>query len=112
MLFTNAEVNVKRAVTTTSTYGDTTRDWDNATYAASALPAEIQFQGTTEQTDQRKQIVNLYRCLLPVGTDVRSTDRIEWNGDDYEVDGEPAVWSSALCASTDHVRLVLMEVRA
>jgi len=79
---------------------------------AADVPADIQFQGTTEQTDQRKQLVNLYRCLLPVGTDVKSTDRVEWDGSDYEIDGETAIWRSPLAGVTDHVRIVLKEVLA
>lgn len=112
MLFSNAVVNVKRAAVVTSSYNDKARDWDNASYAASGVAAEIQFQGTSETTDQRKQVVNLYRCLLPLGTDVRSTDRIEWDGSDYEVDGQPQPWSSPIVGATDHVRITLREVLA
>ena len=112
MLFSNAVVNVKRAAVVTSSYNDTARDWDNASYAASGVAAEIQFQGTSETTDQRKQVVNLYRCLLPLGTDVRTTDRVEWDGTDYEVDGQPQPWSSPIVGATDHVRITLREVLA
>lgn len=112
MLFSNAVVNVKRAAVVTSSLNDKTRDWANASYAASGVTAEIQFQGTTETTDQRKQVINLYRCLLPYGTDVRSTDRVEWDGTDYEVDGQPQSWSSPVVGATDHVRIVLREVLA
>lgn len=112
MLFSNAVVNVKRAAVVTSSYNDKTRDWENASYAASGVAAEIQFQGTSETTDQRKQVVNLYRCLLPLGTDVRTTDRVEWDGTDYEVDGQPQPWSSPIVGATDHVRITLREVLA
>lgn len=112
MLFTSTTVTIKRARLVRSSLGDQTRDWDDPEIVAADVPADIQFQGTTEQTDQRKQLVNLYRCLLPVGTDVKSTDRVEWDGSDYEVDGEPAIWRSPLAGVTDHVRIVLKEVLA
>lgn len=35
-----------------------------------------------------------YEVHAPTNADVVDTDRIRWNGADYEVDGMPALWST------------------
>lgn len=112
MLFFTTTVSVKRAALSTSAYGDRVRDWTDPQVVAADVPADVQFEGTTEVTDQRQQVTTLYRCLLPEGTQVASTDRVTWNGADYEVDGEPAAWESTIAGPTGHVRLVLKQVAA
>lgn len=41
----------------------------------------------------------------PPGTDVQAGDRIKWDGNTYEIDGEPRKWPGAL--RCDHIQLNL-----
>lgn len=78
-----------RAPLVTSDYtGDEERDWsDDTTIAKRKIRADVQPQSTTEVTTQRELVVDRWRVLCPPD-DVISTDRILWNGDVYEVDGD------------------------
>lgn len=35
-----------------------------------------------------------YTCYLPPGADVLAGDKIRWNGEDYQIIGEPKSWRS------------------
>lgn len=75
-----------RAPTTQDPYsGNETRDWANA--AATPLRADVQPQSTTESTDRRQLVIDRWTVICPPA-DVSATDRIRWEGLDYEVDGE------------------------
>lgn len=33
-------------------------------------------------------------CFLPAGADVKAGDKIRWNGEDYQIIGQPKIWKS------------------
>jgi hypothetical protein len=44
--------------------------------------------------------------MAPYGTDVKGSDRVEWQGVTYEVSGEPAPWRSS-SGRLDYLAIVL-----
>lgn len=46
-----------------------------------------------EENRDREFARSALRMYLPAGTDVVSTDRLEWNGEEYQVLGHPGRWS-------------------
>jgi hypothetical protein len=72
-------------------YGNQDRDWDAAT--------EIQVTGCSVQPVQgdevtvgRDTVVSRWRFYAPDGTDILASDRVRFEGDVYEVDGEVQRW--------------------
>lgn len=47
-----------------------------------------------EATVGRDTVVSRWRVWAPVGTDLKATDRVRYDGDVYEVDGEVQRWDS------------------
>ena len=85
--FMRDSVTVKRAPTATKN-GAEYRDWDRAT---SAIISNVQItaQATSRDFEGRVTQVSDRRTLrAKYDADIQPGDRIEWNGDTYEVDGE------------------------
>lgn len=79
-------------------------------------PSETQVSGcsvqpssTTELTDGRDTVVSLWDLFLPAGTDIRATDRVRFNGELFDVDGDPAPWDDDL-ARAHHIEVRLRRV--
>lgn len=85
------EVHVLRAPVVTDSYtGNETRDWA-AARRRGPFPAAVQPASTDELTDRRQ--VTLTRWTVNMEPeDVLATDRVQWRGDDYDVDGEVGSW--------------------
>lgn len=49
----------------------------------------------TEQTDLRDTVTIVLIVYMPPGSDVVATDRIRWNGTEYNVADDPARWDDA-----------------
>jgi hypothetical protein len=45
-----------------------------------------------EVTQGRDTVIVGVVAILPHGTPIRATDRVEWDGQVWEVEGEPGVW--------------------
>lgn len=82
-------VTIVRAGTTTDRYGNEVRDWANAT--RTSAPAWIEQQKPTEDTNDRDQLASTWLLILPATVDVNGNDRIEHNGETFEVVGPPTV---------------------
>ena len=63
--------------------------------------------GTTELSQDGRVlgILDGLTCYMPFGSDVREGDRIRYDGNDYEINGEPKVWHGV--GNTSHVQLIL-----
>lgn len=52
----------------------------------------VQPASSSESNDRRTTVVATWRLFAPGGTDLRATDRVRWQGAEYEVVGEPDRW--------------------
>lgn len=86
--------------------GSEVPDWDNADElvingctmqpAASNLTQDVRVLG----------VLDGYTCYMPAGADVKAGDRIVFEDNTYEIDGEPRVWTSAT-GNISHIMLNL-----
>lgn len=85
-------ITVRRATTTQDDYGNDVRNWDAAS-SATVGGCSVQPVTGEEVTVGRDTIVSRWQLFAPDGTDLTATDRVEWDGDAYEVDGEVQRWA-------------------
>lgn len=87
-------------------YGNQTRDWANAT--AVTYAAEVQPVSSTEEVVNQQRTETRWRLFLGPSADLEATDRILWDGDTYEVDGE--VERHKRRGALHHLEAVLLRV--
>lgn len=87
-------------------YGGQDRDWGNAT--PTPRQADVQPVSSTEDVVNQQRTVTRWRLTLYPDRDVEATDRFEWDGDTYEVDGE--VERHKRRGALHHYTAVLMRV--
>lgn len=87
-------------------YGNQGRDWNNTTEQPYA--AEVQPVSSTEDVVNQQQTVTRWRLFLGPDADLEATDRIVWDGDTYEVDGDVERWKRR--GVLHHLEAVLMRV--
>ena len=75
-----------RAASVSTGYGNTKRDWANA--AGVNYPASVTPQASDENVVDQQRTVARWRLILPATADVVVTDRIFWDGEVHEIDGE------------------------
>lgn len=69
-------------------------DWSKAT-SLSITGCSMQPAGTSLSQDGRVLAVSDgYTCYFPPGSDVIAGDKIQYDGKDYQIIGEPRVWNS------------------
>lgn len=91
-------------------YGAMRRDWDDATrvdvYGCAVQPSVID-EATVDREQQRQQLkVFMPAPTMHNPTEVNDFDRIEWNGDTYDVIGRPIVWCDD-SGDTNHIRVTV-----
>ena len=92
-------VTLLRADVTEDAYGNEGRDWDTAA-RTDVSGCSVQPAGADEYTVDRESVVVRLRAFLPGLPDVESTDRAEYAGDVYYIDGvEP--WAFEPLSHTD-----------
>jgi hypothetical protein len=69
----------------------TVPDWDNAT-RAEVTGCSVQPVVGSDYTVDRDSTTTRWQAWVPPATDVAPTDRVEWRGDTYEVDGDVQRW--------------------
>lgn len=81
-------VTLLRAPFIADPYGNegTERDWDSATQTV-LTGCSVQPAGSDEYVIDREAVTVRLKAYLPGLPDVESTDRAEWNGDQYVIDG-------------------------
>jgi hypothetical protein len=67
----------------------------------------VQPTSASESTDKGELLVTNASVYLPAGTDILATDRVQWLGTVYAVDGAPARWRDEAGAE-DHVQAQLL----
>jgi hypothetical protein len=95
----NDAVSVLRAPTSDDAYGnDDVRDWDAATSTPVTGCSFQPLEGSgfsEEVTVGRESVISRWVLYAPPDTDVLPTDRVQFDGVTYEVDGEPQRWGHA-----------------
>lgn len=105
MIFTQPITRL-RAATRVNRGGDTVLDWstpDQLVVPSNSVQPNSQSESVTAQQDTR---VTRYRVYtnpdLPV-PDITALDRISFNGDTYELDGEVASWPDPWTGQPHHL---------
>ena len=86
-LFVPDGVVIVRAATTTDRYGNTVSDWEDTT--RTTVDGWVAQTGTDEGVGDRQHVTSTWAVFLPAGTDLEPGDRVEWQGDTFEVHGRP-----------------------
>lgn len=97
----------RRAALVAGPYGSQTLDWPNATSVV--YRAEVQPVSSTEDVVNQQRTVTRWRLFLGPDADLLATDRIEWDGGTFEVDGEVERWKRR--GVLHHLEAVLMRVQ-
>lgn len=85
-------VAVRRAPMVSDEYGGRPRaDWANAVDTP-LEGASVQPAPTSEFTIDRDHFTTRFVAFLPDGADVEPTDRIVWQGNAYNIDGDVLHW--------------------
>lgn len=82
---------VRRATVAEDEYGNDQRDWATAT-STTVTGCSVQPVLGAEVTVGRETVVSRWQVWAPDGTDLLATDRVEWDGSTYDVDGEVQRW--------------------
>lgn len=92
MILGSHTITVLRAPLVEDDYGNETRDWTAATQST-VSGCSVQPVTGIEVTVARDTIVSRWQLWAPDGTDLVATDRVEFDGAAYEVDGEVQRWN-------------------
>lgn len=87
--------------------GSTVPDWSESAVKKLVIKGcSVQPAATSLSQDGRVLGVSeQLTAYLPEGTDVKAGDRIQFNGETYEINGEPKIWTAA--RSLSNIQLVL-----
>jgi head-tail adaptor len=82
------EVRIVRPGTTEDRYGNDAKDWSSSPRRRT-VRARVAQRSRSEVGDGREARVTGWVCYLPAGTQVTALDRIEWDGQTFEIKGVP-----------------------
>ena len=103
--FANQTITVVRAKTTTTSRGSEVPDWTN-TENTTVTGCSIQPASTSLSQDGRiLGITDGWTAYVPEGTDAKAGDRIEFDGQIFEINGAPRKWTGPM--RTSHIQLNL-----
>lgn len=108
-MFNQSAVRVRAGVKT-DRGGNTVPDWsrpDRLTVTGLNIQPNNQAEAADEQRDA---VITGYRVQSDEGIvpDIKATDRIEWNGQTFEVDGEVATWPGLFTDTTHHIEFAMV----
>ena len=107
--FANQTITVVRAKTTITSRGSEVPDWTN-TEKTTVTGCSIQPASTSLSQDGRiLGIADGWTAYVPEGTDVKAGDRIEFDGQIFEINGAPRKWTGPSRTSHIHLNLVRWE---
>lgn len=72
------------------------------------------FQPVSIPTEQLSNIdlsVSMWRLFTPPGTGLTVTDAIRYNGDTYEIQGDPQTWPDPITGADHHTEFWLRKAR-
>ncbi|MER6236537.1 hypothetical protein ABT185_10785 [Streptomyces clavifer] len=100
-------VAVVRAPSGFDAEGNHSTDWSSVERVT--VQGQVEPAGSSENRDNRDQVVTTYLVRLPPGTAVALRDRLEWRGVTLEVTGDPLPWLGL--AALDHLQLTATRYR-
>jgi len=92
---------ISRTVSGQDAYG-------NDTYSETSTaitPCVVQSSGSTETIEFTDQVSDELTVFLPYGTDVKAIYAIQWDGNKYEVQGNPSQWQSPFSGHTSPIQI-------
>lgn len=99
-------VTIVRAKTTTTSRGSVIPDWTNVE-TTTVSGCSVQPSTTSLSLDGRVLGTSeSWTAYLPEGTDVKAGDHIIFEGETYEINGEPKPWTAPFTRS--HIQLNLI----
>lgn len=102
------QITILRAALITGYGGSQVWDWAHAaTTTATALVTPDASTETAAGTS-RDVILTTLHVYVPAGTDVLATDRIQWAGRTWEVDGAPSPWPDVLSGQGVYIEFTAM----
>ena len=98
---------ILRAPLVTDEYGTpgTERDWAHPTTTTVAT-CSVQPLASSEYELGREAVTVRWRIYAPRGTDIRAGDRVTFDGETYEADGDGQEWPSP-SGELDHVEALM-----
>jgi hypothetical protein len=102
---------IRRASMTSDRYGAKVRDWAHASVTTVEY-CSVQPLNAIENDVDREYANTHMRLYAPAGTDLVATDRVEYGGVTWEVDGEPFHWADPWnpTSGDDHIEADLKRV--
>lgn len=87
-------ITILRAARVPSDYGNqTTEDWSSAAETV-VEGCSVQPAPASEFTVDRDSFITRYQVFAPASADVLAGDRVAWDGNTYDVDGDPLRWDA------------------
>lgn len=84
---------IRRAAVVPAEYGTgTTLDWNAATDSDPVTGCSVQPLQNPEITVDRDNVTTRWTAWVPFGIEVTAYDRVVWDGEVYEIDGDPQPW--------------------
>lgn len=107
--FARATIERLRPVLIPDGHGNTVPDWSQPPDVLPIGGCSVQPAGATEENLQsRDTILREWTVFAPRFADVTATDRVRWDGIDYEVTGVPAAWDSPTGALS-HIQFTIQQ---
>ena len=95
---------------TTTSRGSTVYDWEHPVSSTDIAGCSVQPASTGLSQDGRVLGINQgWTAYIPEGTAVSAGDHVIYEGETYEIDGEPKVWTGAIRMSHIQLNLVRWE---
>lgn len=85
---------VRRRASTKESRGSTILDWSHYTTSTINVSSVQPSGGTIDVNGRVLGITDSYNVYVNLDADVHAGDRIEFNGQIYDVDKEPGIWQS------------------
>lgn len=108
--FCNHEITRIRAGTKESR-GSIIPDWDDSKVSKLVIKGcSVQPSSTSLSMDGRVLAINeQMTAYLPEGSDVKAGDRIVFNGETFEINGDPKIWDAPFTRSSVQLNLTRWE---
>lgn len=85
---------VRRRASTKESRGSKILDWSNCTTSTINASSVQPSGGTIDVNGRVLGITDSYNVYVNLDADIHAGDRIEFNGQIYDVDKEPGIWQS------------------
>lgn len=98
------QITILTPTATTDTYGNTVADWENATERTVA--AYVRPAPASENVADRNAVTATWQVHTN-DLEITALDRVRFDGEVYEVDGQPNVWQVNPRGGVGHTKLLL-----